>query len=246
MEHEFRAHLLDCIHRCERQNIPVNTAFLDPVSQMQAGELCRFQHCSFVLHGGYAQAERRILFLLPDYLDEPPVESEIAALSVRLPDNSLTHRDYLGSLMGLGIKRTCVGDILVHEQGAFILCTTAIAPYICSSLLKIGRNHASVDQVSLAQIAPRNEQAKTVQGTVAAMRLDAVASTAFSLSRSKLAERIDAGEVSLNWAVTFDRAKTVAQGDMISVRGKGRAEVLQCRKVTKKGRIFLEFSVWGS
>lgn len=245
MEDLFRSRIADCIERFERQNIPVNTDFLDPSQQGICHKICRSAGCSYAIEGGYESAERRILFLFPDYQEEPDIENVIVPLSVCLANNRMEHGDFLGAIMGLGVKRSCIGDILVDQSGATLLCTSVIAPFILTNLTSVGRHNVHVESFSLSDIQVTDEDTRNITGTVAALRLDAVASVAFHVSRSKISEEIMTGNVSVNWIPTTNRAKVLKKNDVISIRKKGRAKITECDNISRKGRIFVTLSVVG-
>ena len=202
------ARVLDKYEQCQRKNIPAATPFLSPREQAMAQSLLAAAGVrdGFLSDGGYQEAERKILVFLPDWADAPP-EEELAFLraSFRGPDSSLTHRDILGSLMGLGV-----------EAGRVRLTVT-----------EIGREDLEVPQV----------QVKTVRDTVSSLRLDAVAASAFGLSRGRAAELIAAGRVSLDHAACLKPDKQVGQGAVLTARGLGKAKLIEAGGLTKKGRV---------
>jgi len=166
--------------------------------------------------GGYEGAERiRIAFVDSDF--NGTVDMAIRALKVNWDPRFrlLTHRDVLGSLMGLGIDRSKFGDVIVQQGGAQIL----------------------VDAIDLSDIAPKEEKIKEVRTTVASLRLDAVASSGFSVSRTKLVSAINAGLLQVNWQPAKGASQEVKEGDVISMRGRGRMKVEAITGTSRKGRI---------
>ena len=168
-------------------------------------------------------------------------ESIFSAVRVKTPYASPTHRDYLGSVLGLGIKRECVGDILVSDEGALIVLTKAMAPYVKDELIRVGRAAAKCELVPLSLLVPPEKNVRRVSATVASLRLDSAAAAAFSLSRSRMGELIDAGEVFLNFRQTLRRDAEVHEGDVLSVRHLGRAELSEIGGKSRKDRLFLTF-----
>ncbi len=160
------AHLLDRWERCRRRNIPADTQFLTPQEQSLARELLlrlgAGEEVSF--SGGYGEAERRIALFLPDYLDAAlyAQEEDYPLCAVRCtyrPEDRPTHRDFLGSLMGLGIRRDMVGDILVTEGGCDILLKREILPFVLQNYTGAGRVRLKVAPVSLENRAPAGAEA---------------------------------------------------------------------------------------
>lgn len=153
-------------------------------------------------------------------------------------DAVISHRDVLGSLMGLGIKREMVGDILVNGNAAQFFCHEAVCDYIEMNLQKTNRYRVKIKRGEISDIPkPKTE---TVSINVSSMRLDSVCAECFGLSRTKAAEAIKRGEVSVNWLIRYDTDAQVSRGDKLSMRGKGKVEIVGVTGVSKKGRLFAE------
>jgi RNA-binding protein YlmH len=149
----------------------------------------------------------------------------------------LTHRDVLGALMGLGIERDTLGDILVASGTAKILATKTMAEFLLSNLTQIGAAAVHCELDELASIAPREERTKDITATVASLRVDSVAAAGFGMSRSRAAADIEADKLKLNWQSVKNASVTVGEGDILSLRGRGRVEIVEVRGKTKKGRV---------
>ncbi|WP_051273532.1 YlmH family RNA-binding protein [Desulfotruncus alcoholivorax] len=190
--------------------------------------------------GGYPAAERSRVLISPDYLPEV-TEDGLAFLEIKgnFRFKPVTHRDYLGALMGLGIRREKLGDILVDENGAHLIVAKEIAGYIKSGLTAVGRTGVSVREIGRTDLVLPARECREIKTTVQSMRIDAVAAHGFGLSRSKMAGEITSGKVYLNWRPCLDPSAGVNAGDMISVRGRGRVEVIETGGKTKKGRLGL-------
>ncbi len=187
--------------------------------------------------GGYSDAERMLMLAVPEYISDEEVEAEVSALLIRARNLSeMSHRDFLGSLMGLGIKREMVGDILVLEDRSIIFVRSEIKEYILTNLEKIGRHGIEIQSCQPNEVEIPQKQTEEIDGTVAGIRLDSVLSVALRTSRSRAAELITGGLVSLNWEETDNVSKGLSEGDVISVRGKGRFKVSRIGGLTRKGR----------
>ena len=149
----------------------------------------------------------------------------------------LNHRDVLGSLMGLGIDRSKFGDIIMGQGGAQILVDSAVADFVVQNFTKIAMVAVSVTPMELDEIAPKEEKIKEVRTTVASLRLDAVASSGFSVSRTKLVSAVNAGLLQVNWQPAKGPSQEVKEGDIISMRGRGRMKVEAITGTSRKGRI---------
>ena len=220
------------------------SGFLSPPECDMALAAAKRQGVCVILEGGYEDAERRIACFVPPDGEEPPFP--IAALELRWPHQSAPgHRDVLGSLMGLGLKRECTGDIVVLDACAYVFAETQLARHVADSLTSAGLvklQTAVLDE--WPAIAP--PEGVELRGTVASMRLDAVTAEGFALSRAAAAEMIAAGRAKLRHLPTDRPDARVAEGDVISLRGCGRLMVAQVGEPTKKGRLPLRLIRYGA
>ena len=198
----------------------------------------------YLFHGGYAGAERTVCVFLPDWqeLDDWCAEDELAAIEAAYPPTGadLTHRDLLGGLMGIGLTREKVGDILVGDTVAQIVCLKEAAPIILSQFEQAGRYRLKLKGIPLSALSPAPAEVKLIHDTVAALRLDAVLASGFSLARGKAADLVAAGRVSLNHRECSKPDKSVAQGDILTCRGLGKCVVKTVGGQSRKGRIVIE------
>ena len=148
----------------------------------------------------------------------------------------LSHRDVLGALMGLGIERDRLGDLLVTNDSVKIICDSKMVAYLLTNLTKIGAVGVTCEKSALEEIAPKEERCKEIRATVASLRIDSIAAAGFGSSRSRAAADIAADKVKLNWQAVKSASQTVKEGDIISMRGRGRLEIAEIRGQTKKGR----------
>ena len=212
--------------------------FLDPYGcEIAETVAASYEDIKVDFNGGYVGAERQCAcFVHEDFAGTPAFD--IAVVKAEWNDKfcRLSHRDVLGALMGLGIKREQLGDLLVSMGMVKIICTGKMAGYIVQNLTQIGSAHVSCAMDSLDTIAPREERCKEITSTVASLRIDSVAAAGFGSSRSKMAANIDTDKLKLNWQSVKSASQAVKQGDVISIRGRGRMEVAEIRGTTKKGR----------
>ena len=194
--------------------------------------------------GGYEAAERTMMICVPEYVDEN-VDEVITVLKISSRDLSgITHRDYLGSVLGLGITRENIGDILVSDNGAYIFVKSEIADFCKNNLGKVKKAGVCVDICRCCDAEIPEPKVRIVKGTVQSFRLDAVLSLATGLSRTASAELIKQGRVFVNWEEADSGSKPVCEGDFLSVRGKGRMKVGNIGGTTRKGRSFIEIEVY--
>ncbi len=219
--------------------------FLTPAEAAAASRLPRMHECELIFDGGFENAERvRAVFLNPEW-GQYAREEWLFALQIRCRErDSITHRDILGAVMALGIERSVIGDIDADTFPAKLVCLPEMSGHILDNLNMIGRVGVTVSPLPLSELPLRAESLSEKTDTVASLRLDAVLAAAFDLSRSEAAELIAAGCVSLNHAVCLQASKEIAEGALLSVRGRGRAKLLQVGGLSRKGRIFLKMGLY--
>ena len=234
------AKLWDKIHAGLRRNIPANTCFLSPREQEMARYLFG-EEPGLQFFGGYEDAERKMLIYLPEYLDSNALyeeDSPMACLRATFfEDDALSHRDFLGALMGAGIARETVGDICVGTGCCDFFVTAEIAPYILQNFLSAGRTRLHLIQIPLADASIPEPEVKEIRDTVASLRLDSVASSGFRIGRSLAAQYIHAGKAAIDGLPCEKPDKTVAEGMKISIRGLGKIKLVSINGKTKKDRI---------
>ncbi len=228
--------LAETVQRTQKFRI---SGFLDPFGQEIAETVAaNYGNLRVDFDGGYPGAERaRAMYVHEDFQGKP-AGFDIACIKASWNGQfaRLSHRDVLGALMGLGIERDRLGDLLVTADSVRILCDTKMASYLLQNLTKIGAVGVTCEEANLADIAPREERCKEIRATVASLRIDSIAASGFGSSRSRAAADIAADKVKLNWQHVKSASQTVKEGDIISMRGRGRLEVAEVRGQTKKGR----------
>ncbi len=232
----------DLRERCERSCCVTNTAFLTPAEQYALSAWAsRAADCRMILRGGVDGAERCAAFFLPFYMEEDDFdESEyIRCIRVTAGFGQPGHRDYMGAVLGLGIKREWLGDIMVDGGVAHIFCLNTVAEHLIASLDKVGRYGVKTKEVALSEAPVPKREVKEVTFSVMSLRLDAVAAGMFNLSRTSAAAMIAAGEVSLNYSECLRPDAQLQAGDIISVRGHGKGTLASIGGQSRKGRTFV-------
>ncbi|MBE5802370.1 MAG: RNA-binding protein [Clostridiales bacterium] len=239
----LKRRLSELAKRSDQMGSACFSEFLTPPQAQWAQAAAREAGVQLTLSGGYEDAERQMARFEPVDAWETPFP--ISALMLRWPHQSApSHRDLLGSVMGLGIRRGMVGDIVVEAQRAYLFAETAMCQHIASVLSSAGRIHLQVDLLDELP-TPEPPQGKEVRDTVATPRLDAVVAGGFSLSRAKAAALITAGHVKLRHIPCERSDAHVGENDVISVRGHGRLKVCEIGQPTKKGRYPLKMLRFG-
>lgn len=236
------ARALDRLSLAEQRGVPAHTEFLTPEQQSVLADLLRA--CGAPRHfffGGFEGAERQLCVFLPDWqerdgwLSDP--DCPVAALRCTFPrDAQLAHRDILGSLMGLGITRETLGDLLLYDGGCDVIALRSALPILLTQWEGAGRCRFTPQSVALADLRSEPPAPRLVQDTVAALRLDAVTAAAFSLSRSRAGELIASGRVLLDHRPCLKPDRAVGEGSSITCRGMGKCVVKEIPGLSRKGR----------
>ena len=236
------AKVWDKINAGMRKNIPASTCFLS----LREQEMCRYlfgETQGLCYFGGYADAERKMLCWLPEYLDKSALyDDDSPMVCIRATfwqGDTPSHRDFLGALMGAGIARETVGDICVGKESCDFFVTAEIAPYVLQNFLSAGRTHVHLDAIPLSDVQIAEPEVKQIKDTLASLRLDSVIATGFRIGRSLAAEYIQAGKAAIDGLPCEKPDKAIAEGMKISVRGLGKIKVTQVSGQTKKGRIWV-------
>ena len=247
------ARIRDRERQCSDNSMITSSVFLD-MRERSVVASSRFE-TRVIFYGGFEDSERTTAVFLPDYVeaenlqelieyfDECPESDPISIIEIEKDRFSpaLSHRDYLGALMGLGIKREMTGDIIVSENGCKMAVLEKIAPFIVENLGKAGRGTLK------AKTVPSSEARKGTKSvgvpdsfTVSSMRLDSIVKNAFRVSRGDAVSAIEAGLVFVNDLECVKPDKKISDGDKVVFRRKGRIIVTDCSSVSKKGRVIVE------
>ena len=237
-DHELAAQLLDSAEAAIRSRRYQITEFLDPHGYSVAETVAAYEDSISVRSfGGYDTAERiKAAFVCRDFRGEPAADIESIAVEWDTRYYQLSHRDVLGGLMSLGIKRGLFGDILMVPGGCQIIADRSIIPFLLNELQRIGAANVKTRRIELSELQPRPETVKEIRSTVASLRLDSLTAAGFGMSRTHAAEEIAAEKIKVNWKDAKNSSQILKAGDIISFRGRGRVEVVEITGQTKKGR----------
>ena len=188
--------------------------------------------------GGYDNAERQMVAFHPDALAftwEYPIDClKIEPKAIKFSE-SLTHRDYLGALLNLGIERSVIGDIVVQEKAAWFFCQNKMTDFFLDNLCRVRHTNILITKVDDPDKLPC-PKLEAINGTCASVRLDSLISLAFKASRSSMVSYIEGEQVFVNGKLITSNGYEPKEGDIISVRGKGRFIFDGMSHQTKKGR----------
>ena len=232
------ARIYDRLTGAEQKNIPGFTQFLTPREQVLTSKMLAPMQLHFF--GGSSQAERAICCWLPEYLDESWFEEEAPIACVRASfyeKDHLTHRDFLGGLMGIGIKRETIGDIFASEGTCDFFVMREILPYVLDNFLSAGRTKLHVEEIPLSAVRVPEVNVKEISTTVSSLRMDSIVGSGFGLARGKAVELIASGRVIVNDLPCMKPDRLLQEGDKVSARGFGKLLLSRVGGKTRKDRI---------
>lgn len=245
------AHIEDKASQCSDKQMITFSRFLDMHERSLALSVKPPVDVKRFFFGGFDDAERTVEVFLPEYIDitddsalfsyfsDNPDDSPITVIEVKKDrfSKELTHRDYLGALMGLGIKREMTGDIKVNNDGCIMAVSSQISEYICKNFTSAGRGTLTASSVPLSSVSEaKQDTGKEESFTVSSPRLDSIVKNAFSVSRDTACDMIEHGLVFVNDSECFKSDKKISDGDKITVRHKGKLIIDDSSGISKKGR----------
>lgn len=236
-EHEFIDRVLNWKSEVAERYSPKLIDFLDPREQEIIKTIVGSDtDVRLSLWGGSSFSERKRAFLYPDYLESKNEDFQIVSYDIHYPAkfSTIEHRDVLGALMNIGVKRGKYGDILISGDNVQFICATEIAGFIELNLTKIGKTGVKLLPIEESQLIESKTEYDERNGTVSSLRLDVIVAEIYNLSRAKASPLIQQGRVKLNHKVTDQVAAEVMEGDELSVRGFGRSKLIAIEGTTKK------------
>ena len=246
-EQQLRKRMEELALRAEQRGIYTYTEFLNLAEQdMLVKRALPAGSASYRLWGGFMDAERKIACFgdkeCCGYVEEPPIVCLCIAPLQRKFAEPLTHRDFLGTLMGLGIRREMLGDIIVSDSSGYLFCLESIAPYIMEQLERVRHTTVQCCLVDPPEMVIQKPEPVTVN--VASERLDAIIAAVYSLSRKESQAFFSRELVFVDSRMVTNTSLEPATGTMISVRGKGRFYYEGILRQTRKGRLQVSVRIY--
>lgn len=248
-DHFLTSYIEDLIAQTRDYYYCAHTDFLDMHEQTVVLKHIQKLGVAYVVYGGYELAERKQIHFKPQADYELDLEASIHLVKVTLPkvglNRLLNHRDYLGALMNMGIDRKLIGDLLPQKDCCIIFCMDTISDYICKNLIQIGNVNVRTSIESDTSVwQDYTPEFTRIKGTIASNRLDSIIKVGTKLSRSNSVQYIKAGKVFINGRETLSSGLSVAEGSIISVRGKGKFKLVSIGNISKKGRVYIELDLY--
>lgn len=241
----LRNKILDLARNAYFKNIVAYSVFLNlyeqTIFEMTRNEL---PNVNYTMFGGYSEAERKVVcfycdkipeFDILEYINISPANKKFA--------QDLTHRDFLGALMNLGIERHMIGDICIVDNIAHLITFKSMSETIINELDMVKHTKVVLQKESADDLKTVN-RVEYKKINIPSERLDSIIGSIYNISRSKVNLYIDSGKVFINSKQCFLHSSKVKQGDIITVRGLGRARFLGISSLSKKGRLFAETEIF--
>ncbi len=245
-ERYLKKRFLELSKRADAKNIVTFSSFLNMNELYIFHQVSKEFYSSFELFGGYSHAERQMAAFVPDALYsawEYPLDAvQFKPLNPKFAEN-LTHRDVLGTLMNLGIKREMLGDILMQDSGIAVFCAKSVSGFLIDNCIKI--RHTMVDGHKIP-VADFTYQPKFIEqdSTVSSLRLDTILADICKLTRSAAQKIISEGNSFINSRKILQNDYNCKNGDILSVRHYGKFQIEEVYGTTKKGRIKYRYRIY--
>lgn len=234
--------ILDLAEKVQHTYRALHTEFLTPYEQKKAeGILAGLNSVSYRFLGGVEEAERKIGYLYPDY-EEDEGQDFLSCLKIvgNFNFRKVSHRDYLGSILSLGIRREAIGDIFVGEDATYIICLKTMEEYIRLNLDKVANIGVKVKNVMWDEVSIPKPDLKEHTFVASSQRLDAIVAGMFKLSRSDAQKLISSERVQADYRIVTNPSKQIEAPCVISVKGYGKGRFEQAVSRTKKDRLRLK------
>lgn len=234
----------DDVMKADRQLIPVYTNFFNLAEQKIVEKfLNKYDSIKYSKLGGYGHAERCIFCIYSVFIDyDISHYTPIKVLAISWDERyyEIGHRDVLGAILGLGIKRDVVGDIIIDEDIAHVFVLEDISKFILKYLIKVGSAPVNVECFNTGEVEVKGPDIKLLKAVIPSSRLDCLTSAGFGVSRSKSVTMVKSGRVMVNWEVCTKPSYDIEPGDIITIRGRGRIRYKGIIRRTKKEKLFVE------
>ncbi len=231
----------DAIKLADLRGVPKFVGFLDEGAANVAEAMAKRLHAKYLLYGGYDEAQRVYFGVFPDWCECDCERFPITRLKISSKGTEkLTHRDILGALMSAGVERDTVGDILVGDEYSVVFAADSVARHIKAEVVKIKSSRVEITEDEDAKL-PEAHRFEEKSGTVASLRLDCIVAEICNCSRQAAVELVESGFVSVCGLEVLKITAAVTKGDTVTVRRYGKFVIDNCDKVTKKGRLALNY-----
>lgn len=245
-EHHFIDQVIEWKEMTTRVYVPKLTDFLDPREQeIVSTVIGKNDEITVKFFGGHENAERKRALICPLYANALEEDFNVSLYEIDYPSKfvKITHRDCLGALMALGLKRQKFGDILSDGERFQIVFASEITDYIIFNFTSIGKAGITMNPQDSSGVIDVTEEWQERVGTVSSLRLDVILAEIHNLSRQKVIPYLEQGLVKVNWKQIEQTSYQCREGDHISLRGYGRSKLLKIEGQTKKEKLRIRFGL---
>lgn len=234
---------LDLYNACKKSHSVRNTKFLTPNEVALAKNILQqLEGASYKAVSPNPEAERQIICFYPEYIEFEDLETNLSLVKIarKYPSQELTHRDYLGALVSLGIERENIGDIVFDkETNAYVIILKPLDVFLMHNLSLVKNERVQVEIVN--ELPELDSKFEDLIINIASTRLDAIIARILNLSREKSQNLIQSGRVFVDYSEIKDKAYLVRENSILSIRGYGKYKFEQIQNETKKGRLSAKF-----
>ncbi len=230
--------LIDKINYVKKNYNYVVTDFMNPYEVSICLPILKNNTIKHLIYPEYKECERKVFIIYPDFFNEINVDDYICGIRIKNKSKykSLTHKDYLGSIMSQGIERAKIGDIYVHEEYADIVVQKEITDYLIYNINKIGRNKIEIEEIKTSEINYKENDYNILNISISSLRLDNIVRALINKSRDFSVNKIKSGDIKVNWKEITKISYNVSTADVISIRYYGRYKIDEIMGFTKSGR----------
>ncbi|WP_066502860.1 RNA-binding protein [Abyssisolibacter fermentans] len=236
--------IIDKIDRVITNRVVESTDFLDPYQRrLSFSILNRFPEIAYYEDGGYDNTERKMIIIHPSYIEKSSIDKYAYPIKFVMKGDfeNISHRDCLGSLLSLGLKREKVGDIFILDRLIYVFLHKDVYDYVQYNMKKIKNTTVIAEYVNGNDIIIKeNDDFLVSTINITSLRLDNVVSSSFNISRADSVRYIRNGYTKVNWQPILQPSRNIENGDLLSLRSKGRVLIEEILGTTKKGRIRLK------
>ncbi len=229
--------LLDKVENVIKHHTTQSTDFYDPYEIYLAKSILNRFDIGYQVQGGMEFVERKLIQIFPSYYDMTSLVYPVKCLKITGDILKLSHKDFLGGLLNLGIKRSKLGDILLYDDYCALIVKNEISDFILLNLEKIGNKNISIEDMDFETLIQPEIKYIEKKDFLASTRLDIVLSAAYNISRVESSNIIKSGKVKVNWESIIKPSTELDEGDTISTRGYGRAILHSIGGLSKKGNL---------
>lgn len=234
--------IADKVSYTNKNYTPAVTEFTNPYIAELCMPIIKNYDIKYKLFPSFEHGERKVFILYPDFLEAVDENEYITGLRIHNGSKFkiLSHKDYLGSLMSLGIDRNKTGDIYVYDEYADIVMHRDISDYIMYNLEKIGHNKINIEKIKINDVHYKEQEHTVINITSSSMRIDNIVKHITKKSRETASEMVKAGNVKVNWQVQEKVSEETRENDMISISKYGRYKICKLSGLTKSGKYKVE------